>query len=371
MPNTDISIRLDDKVVNLEIKIPVPEFVLALPKPQSVTAENITTNSREKVEDYFQEHLKILSKNNAAQAYKITSLKVEKASDKFVGDYQEMILTIEVPVQDDFNPRDFLIDYDAVIHQVPNHFALVKITQDFNNGVFTEDKAVTVGVIRYDFSNNSVPPLIVNVTAGGMFKGFYTMVALGMHHIWVGIDHILFLLTLLIVAPLAVKDGKWTLFQGLSFTIKRFLTISLAFTIGHSAALVFGAFDILPVNQKLIEALIAMSILLTALHAIRPFFSNREAFVSFGFGMVHGLAFSESLKSLQLALLPKAISILGFNVGIELMQIIIMAVAFPFLLISRYKIYNQLRIIFAVITIIIAVIWIIERGAGITLLNIF
>jgi hypothetical protein len=312
-----------------------------------------------------------LSKNNAAQAYKITSLKVEKASDKFVGDYQEMILTIEVPVQDDFNPRDFLIDYDAVIHQVPNHFALVKITQDFNNGVFTEDKAVTVGVIRYDFSNNSVPPLIVNVTAGGMFKGFYTMVALGMHHIWVGIDHILFLLTLLIVAPLAVKDGKWTLFQGLSFTIKRFLTISLAFTIGHSAALVFGAFDILPVNQKLIEALIAMSILLTALHAIRPFFSNREAFVSFGFGMVHGLAFSESLKSLQLALLPKAISILGFNVGIELMQIIIMAVAFPFLLISRYKIYNQLRIIFAVITIIIAVIWIIERGAGITLLNIF
>ena len=86
--------------------------------------------------------------------------------------------------------------------------------------------------------------------------------------------------------------------------------------------------------------------------------------MALGFGIIHGPAFSEVLKSLRLASLPKAISILGFNVGIELMQVIVMALAFPFLLISWNKIYNPLRVIFAATTAIIAGIWIIERVTG-------
>jgi hypothetical protein len=115
---------------------------------------------------------------------------------------------------------------------------------------------------------------------------------------------------------------------------------------------------------KFVEVTIAASILLTALHAIRPLFSRRAALVALGFGIVHGRSFSEVLKSLRLAPLPKAISILGFNVGIELMQVLIMALAFPFLLISWNKIYHPLRVIFAAITAIIAGIWIIERVTG-------
>jgi hypothetical protein len=366
MPNTDIAIKLDERVVSLEIRIPVLEFVLAFQKSENVTPDNLPSDSREKVVAYLKQHLKILSKSGVAQDYNITSLNVESSTDEFVGDYQELRLTADVPVRDGFNPRDFWLDYDAVIHQVPNHFALVKITQDFDNGVFAEDDAVTVGAIRYDFSSQRVPPLEVAATGGGIFKGFYSMAALGMQHIRAGTDHILFLLTLLVVAPLAVKDGEWTLFQGAGYTLRRFLTISFAFTVGHSAALVFGAFDALPVNQKFVEVTIAASILLTALHAIRPLFSRREALVALSFGIVHGLAFSEVLKSLRLAPLQKAISILGFNVGIELMQLMIMALTFPFLLISLNKIYNPLRVIFAATTAIIAGVWIIERAAGST-----
>jgi hypothetical protein len=364
MPNTDIAIRLDEAVVSLKIRIPVLEFVLAFPKSEGVPPDNLLSDSREKVVAYFKQHLKILSKSGAAQDYDISSLSLAASSDEFVGDYQELRLTADVPVRGDFNPRDFWLDYDAVIHQVPNHFALVKITQDFNNGVFGEDKAVAVGAIRYDFSTQSVPPLKVTATGGGILKGFYSMAALGMQHIRAGTDHILFLLTLLVVAPLAVKDGKWTLFQGGGYTLRRFLAISFAFTVGHSAALIFGAFDALPVNQRFVEVTIAASILLTALHAMRPLFSRREALVALGFGVVHGLAFSEVLKSLRLAPLQKAISILGFNLGIELMQLMIMALAFPFLLISLNKIYNPLRITFAAVTAIIAGVWIIERVTG-------
>lgn len=364
MPNTDIAIRLDEAVVSLEVRIPVLEFVLGFPKSEGVTPDNLLTGSREKVVAYFKQHLKIFSKSGAAQDYDITSLGVAPSSDEFVGDYQELRLTADVPVGDGFNPRDFWLDYDAVIHQVPDHFALVKITQDFNNGVFGEDKAVTVGAIRYDFSSERVPPLAVNATGGGVLKGFYSMAALGMQHIRGGTDHILFLLTLLVVAPLAVKGGGWTLFQGFGYTLRRFLAVSFAFTVGHSAALVFGTFDVLSVNQRFVEVTIAASILLTAVHAIRPLFSRREALVALGFGIVHGLAFSEVLKSLRLAPLQKAISILGFNAGIELMQVIIMALAIPFLLISLSKIYNPLRITFAAATAIVAGAWIIERVTG-------
>lgn len=366
MPNTDIAIRLDESVVSLEIRIPVLEFVLAFPKSEDVTSDNLLTVSREKVAAYFKQHLKILSKSGVAEDYDITSLSIASNSDEFVGDYQELRLTAEVPVRDGFNPHDFWLDYDAVIHQVPNHFALVKITQDFNNGVFAEDRAVAVGAIRYDFSSQHVPPLEVTATGGGILKGFYSMVALGMQHIRAGTDHILFLLTLLVVAPLAVKDGEWTLFQGFGYTLKRFLTISFAFTVGHSAALVFGSFDAIPVNQGFVEVTIAASILLTALHAIRPLFSRREVLVALGFGIIHGLAFSEVLMSLRLAPIQKAISILGFNLGIELMQVMIMALAFPFLLVSRNKIYNPLRVTFAAVTAVIAGIWIMERATGST-----
>lgn len=369
MPNTDIAIRLGRSVVTLEIKIPIPELVLAFTASERVTSDNITSGSRVVVEAYFKDHIRVLSKSGAAQAYSITSLSVATSSDEFVGNYQELILTVEVPVGEGFDPRDFLIEYDAVIHQVPNHFAFAKITQDFNNGVFDEDRAVGVGTIRYDFASDLVPPLRVTTADGGIFNGFYSMVALGMHHIRVGLDHILFLLTLLIVAPLKVKDETWSLFQGLRYTINCFLKVSIAFTIGHSATLIFGTFDLLPVNQRLIEVLIAASIVVTAFHALRPLFPRREALVALGFGLIHGLAFSEVLKTLQLEPLHKAISIFGFNLGVEIIQVIIMAVAFPVLLISRNKIYHSVRVISASITAAVACVWLIERVTGNTILS--
>jgi HupE / UreJ protein len=350
MPNTDIAVRLDNSSIEFEIKIPVPELLLALPQNEQITDEK-----------YFREHIKILSKDSVRQPYNITSLEIATNTDEFVGDYQELNLVLEIAVNKGFNPRDFLLEYDAVIHQVPNHFALVKITSDFNNGILSEEKALYVGAVRYDFQSQKVPLFVVNVADNRKLNGFYNMVMLGMNHILMGFDHVLFLLTLLIVSPLAVKDRSWTLFQGNSYTFRRFFTISLAFTLGHSVSLIFGAFKFLPINQRLIEILVAASILITAIHAITPIFSRRESFAALGFGLIHGIAFAEVLTSLHLTALPMAISIFGFNLGIEIMQLIIMAVTFPFLLISRYQIYSKLRLVFGVITAILAGLWIVER----------
>jgi hypothetical protein len=78
--------------------------------------------------------------------------------------------------------------------------------------------------------------------------------------------------------------------------------------------------------------LIACSILVTAIHAIRPIFPGREAQVAAGFGLVHGLAFASVLADLKLTAAPIALSILGFHLGIELMQLFVIVLTAPWLI---------------------------------------
>ena len=79
------------------------------------------------------------------------------------------------------------------------------------------------------------------------------------------------------------------------------------------------------------------------------------------FGLIHGLAFSLSINHLDLSLSNKLLSILGFNVGIELMQFVIMVLCFPVLLLSQWKFYQWVRISFAGITLLVSVAWVMER----------
>jgi hypothetical protein len=193
MPNTEIIVSLNDSSVQLEIKIPVPELLLAFSQNEQITAENLMTDSRGFIENYFREHLKILSNNGIEQTYEIKSLAMAKNTDEFVGEYQELDLKVEMPVREGFNPHDFVLKYDAVIHQVANHFALVKVISD------SQEKTLEIGAIRYDFPLNKVPPLIVKIADKGKLHGFWNMVSTGM-------NRNLFLVFLLIISPLV---GKW------------------------------------------------------------------------------------------------------------------------------------------------------------------
>ena len=213
MPNTDIAIRLNESQIALEIKIPAPEFVLGFPKSEAVTGENLLSESREKVEAYFKRHLKILSESGVAQDYNIASLTVDTNADEFVGVYQELIAKFEVPVRGSFNPRDFLLAYDGVIHQVPNHFAVVRVTQNFNNEIFSETNAVTAGVIYYDFSSNTISPLEVISLKVGFWANFERLMVRGRRYIFGEHYCLLIFLTLLVIALLAIKKRAWTLFQ--------------------------------------------------------------------------------------------------------------------------------------------------------------
>jgi hypothetical protein len=183
-----------------------------------------------------------------------------------------------------------------------------------------------------------------------------------MRHIAEGTDHLLFLLVLLFPAPLLVRNAKWAGYSEMRPCLLQIGKIVTAFTAGHSVTLAAGAMDIVHVPSRPIEALIAVSILVSAAHALRPLFPGREAVIAGCFGLVHGLAFATTLAGLGLGRWDRVASIFGFNLGIEAMQLVVVAIALPSLiLLSRTRLYSSIRAAGALFAGAIAIAWIAQR----------
>src|SRR6185369_916915 len=298
---------------------------------------------RSALTQYFDAHFSVRTASGAAVPHVIQSITRWQAQNLDVGKYEELRLRITVPSAAGFDAHNFTLHYDAVIHQVPNHFALVYLDRDFHTGRIAEDKPVEVGVIRYDFRRDVTPPFEVTLASGSIWRGLVAALSLGFHHVLSGVDHLLFLASLLIVSPLRAIERRWSLFQGWRYTLRRFLGISLAFTVGHSLSLLLGTYELVHLPRMLVEIAIALSVLIAAVHAIRPLFSGNEWKIAAGFGLVHGLAFSETLSGGGLDPVTRAYIVLGFNLGVEGAQLLAMACAMPLLFASRWRAFNVLR----------------------------
>jgi hypothetical protein len=192
--------------------------------------------------------------------------------------------------------------------------------------------------------------------------GFASIFHLGMRHIAEGPDHLLFLLSLLLPAPLLALGRRWVGFAGARHSLLRILKVVTAFTIGHSITLALAALGLVRVPTHPIEVLIAISILVSAIHALRPLFPGREALIAAFFGLIHGLAFAATLEELGLGRWERAAGILAFNLGIETVQLIVVAAIMPSLvLLSRFASYSVLRIGGALFAGGASVGWIVER----------
>jgi hypothetical protein len=189
---------------------------------------------------------------------------------------------------------------------------------------------------------------------------------LGMRHIAEGTDHLLFLLVLLLPAPLLAMGANWGPPAGIRQSLLRILGIVTAFTIGHSLTLSLAALGAVTVPSRPVEVLIAISILVSAIHAFRPLFPGREAFIAAFFGLIHGLAFAATLDRLGLGRWERVAGILSFNLGIETMQLLVVASILPSLiLMSRTKAYSVLRIVGATFAGAASAGWIAERHWGV------
>ena len=242
------------------------------------------------------------------------------------------------------------------LDRVRSQVVLVSVHTDWRTSTFANDPQL-VGVLRGD--NRSVR---IDRRQGNWWRGFSSVFQLGMRHIAEGTDHLLFLLVLLFPAPLLVRDSKWAGSLGLRRCLLQIGKIVTAFTMGHSVTLAAGAMNLIHVPSRPIEVLIAVSILVSAVHALRPLFPGREAVIAGCFGLVHGMAFASTLAELGLGRWDRVASIFGFNLGIEAMQLVVVAIALPSLiLLSRTRLYPSIRMVGAVFAGVVAIAWIAQR----------
>jgi hypothetical protein len=194
------------------------------------------------------------------------------------------------------------------------------------------------------------------------FSGFSAAFRLGLRHIAEGTDHLLFLLVLLLPAPLLALRARWSRVNTVRASLLHIVGIVTAFTLGHSLTLALSVFGLVTIPTRPVEVLIAVSILVSAIHAYRPLFPGREAAIAAFFGLIHGLAFASALNALGFTGWYRLVSLLGFNLGIETMQIAVVAATLPsLLLLSRTRAYSILRIAGALFATFTSLCWIAER----------
>jgi hypothetical protein len=191
-------------------------------------------------------------------------------------------------------------------------------------------------------------------------------VRFGMDHIYTGYDHIAFVLALLLVVVLARTGAGWEARRPLA-AVRATAAIVTSFTVAHSISLIAAALGYVELPSRFVESMIAASVLYTAVEDIvRP--DVRWRFVlTFAFGLVHGLGFASQLQE-QLPPEHVIVPLVCFNVGVEIGQLTVVAVALPlFLMLGRLGAERYRRRLMPAAAIIlgaIAIKWLIERVLG-------
>ena len=354
-PNSEVRLDLGHTRDAAEIVIPMGELSYAIGRPLPQIAGPPPPVERAMLEAYLLGHVSARSPAGSLWMVRVTDIAV--IDD---GGAPDLRARLDLVPPAGSSPRVFDLGYSAVIDRVPNHFVLVVVRTDFDAGRLS-DRPRMIGGLQ-----GGTRVIRIDQGPGSGWRGFASAVALGMHHIAEGHDHLLFLIALLLPAPLIARAGRWRDYGGLRFTVRRLAAVVTAFTIGHSLTLIGGAFLGWQLPTRPVEILIAVSILISAIHAARPLFPGREAFVAGGFGLVHGMAFATLIGHFGLEPWQKAQSILGFNIGIELVQLaVVAAVVPPLLLAARVPSYRYVRTAGALFAGVAAIAWIAERAMNV------
>jgi hypothetical protein len=162
----------------------------------------------------------------------------------------------------------------------------------------------------------------------------------GVWHIWIGLDHILFLTCLILPAVFQRRTRRWAAADSMRDVGREVFEIVTAFTLAHSITLVISAIGLIALPSRVVETAIALSVVAAALNNLLRTVDARWA-VAFALGLLHGFGFSSVLIDLGLPSRELVGALLGFNLGVELGQAAIVAVLLPVLYAIRRTIAYQ------------------------------
>ena len=188
----------------------------------------------------------------------------------------------------------------------------------------------------------------------------------GIKHIWIGIDHILFLVALLLPAVLIRRDHAWIPVDSFTKAFWNIAKIVTVFTIAHSITLALAALNIVQLPSRLVESVIALSIILVALNNIFPKFQHRTLLIVFGFGLFHGLGFASVMGDLPFRMENLVWVLVAFNVGVEIGQLVIVSAIVPLIFWMRNTAFYRTAVpaYGSAALAVVAGYWFVERALG-------
>jgi len=249
------------------------------------------------------------------------------------------------------------VDYTLLFDIDPQHKGLLRL----EHGALT-----STAIFAPDSAQQSL-----HVAGASRWRQFVDYVKHGVWHIWIGFDHILFLLSLLLPAVLVRRDGAWHGGAGLRPAVIDVLKIVTAFTLAHSITLSLATLGVLALPSRVVESTIAASVALAALNNIWPLFQRRRAVAAFGFGLIHGFGFASVLLDLGLPASSLLLSLVGFNAGVELGQLGIVALFLPLAFLARNTAFYRKAVLLggSALILVIALVWLAERAFNLKILS--
>lgn len=207
--------------------------------------------------------------------------------------------------------------------------------------------------------------IIWDVANGNTWTTLGEFIYQGMVHIWIGIDHILFLLSLMLTCVLVRRDNQWFAQTSIKRIVINTTWIVTAFTLAHSITLSATALGLLNFSSRWVEVGIAISVFLVALNNIFPLVV-RLGWLTFAFGLLHGMGFAGVLGELGLPADQQLLTVLAFNLGVEIGQMAIVLLLLPLFIFVRKQIWYA-RYALTGTSIVIALValqWVVERWIG-------
>ena len=239
----------------------------------------------------------------------------------------------------------------------PQHKGLLRLTNktQTSTAIFTPDN----------------PAQKLQVADASRWRQFADYVQHGVWHIWIGFDHILFLLSLLLPAVLVYAAGRWQGRETFRASFIEVLKVVTAFTLAHSVTLTLATLGVVALPSRVVESAIAASVVLAALNNIWPVFERSRALVAFAFGLIHGFGFASVLLDLGLPQSALLLSLVGFNVGVEVGQLAIVAVFLPLAFAARRTVAYRRVVLLggSAVIALVALVWLVERVGDVKVIS--
>jgi hypothetical protein len=249
--------------------------------------------------------------------------------------------------------RSAEVEYSLFFDLDPTHRGLLRVERgrDSITGILGPDR----------------PRLKLDAEGRSRLDQFADYVREGVWHIWIGFDHILFLVSLLLPSVFILQGKDWKPAGRFRDTFWDVFRVATSFTVAHSITLSLAALSIIQLPSRLVESMIALSVVVAALNNIWPLVHDRRWAVAFGFGLIHGFGFASVLADLGLPRDALLLALVGFNVGVELGQLAIISAFLP----AAYAIrstWAYRRIVFiggSAAIVMVASIWLAERALNV------